>query len=78
VIAQSGIKRRAPAVAHALQLTRRLRFKQLALLVALDDHRNLHRADEAIHLTQPSATKLLRDVETICGFELFERLPRGM
>jgi len=62
----------------ALQLTSRLRFKQLALLVALDDHRNLHRAAETIHLTQPSATKLLRDVEAIFGFDLFERLPRGM
>jgi len=62
----------------ALQLTSRLRFKQLALLAALDDHRNLHRAAEAIHLTQPSATKMLRDVEAIFGFELFDRLPRGM
>jgi DNA-binding transcriptional LysR family regulator len=78
VIAQSGIKPRASVGAPALQLTSRLRFKQLALLVALDDHRNLHRAAEAIHLTQPSATKLLRDVEAIFGFQLFERLPRGM
>jgi DNA-binding transcriptional LysR family regulator len=61
-----------------LQLTSRLRLKQLVLLVALDDHRNLHRAAEAIHLTQPSATKLLHDVEFIFGFDLFERLPRGM
>jgi DNA-binding transcriptional LysR family regulator len=78
VIAKSDIEPRASASAPALQLTSRLRFKQLALLVALDDHRNLHRAAEAIHLTQPSATKLLRDVEAIFGFELFERLPRGM
>ncbi len=68
----------APLGTSALQLAKRLRFKQLALLVALDDHRNLHRAADAIHLTQPSATKLLRDVEAIFGFELFERLPRGM
>ncbi len=61
-----------------LQLTSRLRLKQLVLLVALDDHRNLHRAADAIHLTQPSATKLLHDVELIFGFDLFERLPRGM
>jgi DNA-binding transcriptional LysR family regulator len=61
-----------------LHLSSRLRFKQLVLLTALDDHRNLHRAAEVIHLTQPSATKLLRDVEHLFGFEIFERLPRGM
>jgi DNA-binding transcriptional LysR family regulator len=62
----------------ATHLLSRLRFRQLALLVALDDHRNLHRASEVVHLTQPSATKMLRDLESIFGFELFERLPRGM
>jgi DNA-binding transcriptional LysR family regulator len=56
----------------------RLRFKHLSLLVALDEHRNLHRAAEAVHLAQPSATKLVHDLERIFGFALFERLPRGM
>jgi DNA-binding transcriptional LysR family regulator len=60
------------------QLVGRLRFRHLALLAALDEHRNLHRAAEAIHLTQPSATKLLRSLETTFGFALFERVPRGM
>src|SRR5687768_7550210 len=60
------------------QLLGRLRFKHLALLAALDDHRNLHRAAEAVHLAQPSATKMIHDLELIFGFSLFERLPRGM
>lgn len=60
------------------QLLGRLRFRQLALLVALDEHRNLHRAAQAVHLAQPSATKLVRDLEVVFGFPLFERLPRGM
>jgi DNA-binding transcriptional LysR family regulator len=59
-------------------LLQRLRFKQLALLAALDDHHNLHRAAAAVHLAQPSATKLVRDLEKILGFAIFERLPRGM
>jgi DNA-binding transcriptional LysR family regulator len=59
-------------------LSGRLRLKQLTLLVALDDHRNLHRAAEAVHLAQPSATKMIHDLEIIFGFALFERLPRGM
>jgi DNA-binding transcriptional LysR family regulator len=60
------------------QLLGRLRFKQLALLAALDEHRNLHRAADAVHLAQPSATKLVHDLEKIFSFPLFERLPRGM
>jgi DNA-binding transcriptional LysR family regulator len=60
------------------QLLGRLRFKHFALLVALDQHRNLHRAAEAIHLAQPSATKLVHDLELVFGFPLFERQPRGM
>jgi DNA-binding transcriptional LysR family regulator len=31
-----------------------------------------------VHLAQPSATKLIRDLERLFGFPLFERLPRGM
>src|SRR5580658_9332836 len=60
------------------RLVGRLRFRQLALLVAIGEHRNLHRAADAVHLTQPSATKLVHDLEQVFGFPLFERLPRGM
>jgi DNA-binding transcriptional LysR family regulator len=56
----------------------RLRFRHLALLVALDDHRSLRRAAEAVHLAQPSATKLIHDLEKVFGFLIFTRLPRGM
>jgi DNA-binding transcriptional LysR family regulator len=60
------------------QLLSRLRFRHLSLLLAIDEHRNLHRAAQAVHLAQPSATKLLRDLEKVFGFAMFERLPRGM
>jgi DNA-binding transcriptional LysR family regulator len=60
------------------RLVGRMRFRQLALLVALNDHRNLHRAARAVHLAQPSATKVVHDLEQLFGFALFERLPRGM
>jgi DNA-binding transcriptional LysR family regulator len=56
----------------------RLRFRHLSLLVALGQHRNLHRAARAVHLAQPSATKLIHDLEQLFGIPLFERLPRGM
>jgi DNA-binding transcriptional LysR family regulator len=60
------------------QLVGRLRFRQLALLAALGEHRNLHRAAQAVHLAQPSATKLVHDLEQLFGVPLFERQPRGM
>src|SRR5882762_3499092 len=61
-----------------LKLLGRLRFRHLSLLVALDEHRNLHRAARAVHLAQPSATKLVHDLEAVLGFSLFDRLPTGM
>lgn len=56
----------------------RLRVKHLALLEAIGALGNLHQAASVIHVTQPSATKLLADAEEAFGFALFERLPRGM
>jgi DNA-binding transcriptional LysR family regulator len=59
-------------------LVNRLKFKHLALLVALDDMRNLHQAAEAINVAQPSASRMLGDIEEAFGFLLFERNSRGM
>jgi DNA-binding transcriptional LysR family regulator len=56
----------------------RLRFRHLSLLVALGEHGNLHCAAQAAHLAQPSATKLVHDLEQLFEIPLFERLPRGM
>ena len=64
-----------PSLSH---LVGRLRFRHLSLLVALGEHRNLHRAAQAVHLAQPSATKLVHDLEQLFEVPLFERLPRGM
>ena len=46
-----------------IALVNRLKFKHLALLVALDDARNLHQAAEAINVAQPSASRMLSDIE---------------
>lgn len=56
----------------------RLRGRHLALLLALDEERNVHRAAAKIAVTQPAATKLLREIEEMFGAELYERLPRGL
>jgi DNA-binding transcriptional LysR family regulator len=64
--------------ASLASLVRRLRFKHLQLLDALDRSRNLHVAAQTMNLTQPAATKILHDAEELFGFPIFERRPRGM
>lgn len=55
-----------------------LRFRQLTLISSLGEAGNLHRAAELCSMTQPTATRLLRDAELILGVPLFERHARGM
>lgn len=59
-------------------LANRLKFRHLLLLDALQRTRNVNRAAQQINITQPAASKILRDVESLFGFALFERLPRDM
>jgi len=55
-----------------------LKTRQMALLMAIDETRNLHQAAQATHMSQPAASKMLKDMEELFGVALFERLPRGM
>lgn len=56
----------------------RLKFRHLTLLVAIVDHGSVVRAAESVHLTQPAATRTLRELEGIADLPLFVREPRGM
>lgn len=56
----------------------RLKTRQLLLLVALEDEGNINRAAQVLAMTQPAASKLLKDLEETLGVQLFDRLPRGM
>ena len=56
----------------------RLKTRQLMLLIAIEEQGNIHRAAESLNMSQPAASKLLRDLEDLIGVPLFERLPRGM
>lgn len=55
-----------------------MKTRQLLLLVALEEEGNIHRASQMLNMTQPAASKLLKDLEDVLGVQLFERLPRGM
>lgn len=56
----------------------RLKTRQLLLLVAMDEEGGILRAAQALSMTQPAASKMLKDLEDAVGAPLFERLPRGM
>ena len=56
----------------------RLKTRQLLLLLALEDEGTINRAAQVLSITQPAASKLLKDLEDMLGVSLFDRLPRGM
>lgn len=56
----------------------RLKLKQLRLLVAVDQHRSIQGAAREVHVSQPAATKMIRDLETDFEVTLFERNNRGV
>lgn len=59
-------------------LAARLTLKQLRLVAAVAEHRQLSLAAQALSLTQPAASRSLGEIEQLCGDVLFERHPRGM
>lgn len=56
----------------------RLRLRQLKLVVAIGEQGTLRRAAAAINVTQPTATKMLAEIESIVGSRMYERGPRGL
>lgn len=56
----------------------RLRVLHLRLLVALAEERGIHRVARRLGMTQPAASKLLREIERAFGTPLFERNRRGV
>ncbi len=59
-------------------LRARLKTRQLMLIVALAEEGSIHHAAKLMNMTQPAASKLLKDLEDVLEVQLFERLPRGM
>ena len=62
----------------AERVSTRLKLKQLRLLVAIGERNSILRAAEQLNLSQPAATKLLKDLELDFGVQLFERTNRGV
>ena len=50
----------------------------LEAVITLNDLGSFHRAAEALNVSQPTLTRYIQKAETICGFTIFERQPRGI
>jgi DNA-binding transcriptional LysR family regulator len=59
-------------------LRARLKTRHLLLISAIGQEGNINRAAEMLNMSQPAASRLLRDLEQIVGADLFDRLPRGV
>jgi DNA-binding transcriptional LysR family regulator len=56
----------------------RLKARQMIFLVHLDEQRSVLKAAEACGMTQPAASKLLRELEEAFDVRLFDRHARGI
>lgn len=56
----------------------RLKLRHLVLVDVLTQHGSVIAAAAALHITQPVATRTLRELETILGVSLYQRGPRGV
>jgi DNA-binding transcriptional LysR family regulator len=55
-----------------------MRFEDLEVFLVVCQHANLHRAADALGMTQSGLSKALARLETQAGMPLFERKPRGL
>ena len=56
----------------------RLKLKQLRLLVAVGEQGNIQAAARELNVSQPAATKMIKDLELDFEVQLFERTNRGV
>ncbi|SCU75401.1 LysR family transcriptional regulator [Cupriavidus necator] len=58
--------------------TQRMRIRQLHVLVALHETRNVSRTAARLNMTQPALSRWLAELESELGVALFERHSRGL
>lgn len=63
---------------HENFLLSRLKLRQLKLLVAVAQERNILRGSQILNIAQPAATKSIKELEEALGVQLFERSSRGV
>ncbi|WP_417559329.1 LysR family transcriptional regulator [Marinomonas sp.] len=55
-----------------------IKFRHLYLLDSLGRTKNMHLTAQQMNLSQPAVSKMLKEIEGLLGFEVFDRLPRSM
>lgn len=55
-----------------------IRIPHLKLIVSLDDYGQISAAASVLNMSQPAASRMLSDMETILEAPLYDRLPRGI
>lgn len=53
-------------------------MRHLAAIEIFAEHKNIRRASQALFMSQPAASKLLQEIESIFGAHLFERTAHGV
>ncbi|MDX2485115.1 MAG: LysR substrate-binding domain-containing protein [Pseudodonghicola sp.] len=56
----------------------RLKLRQLRLLIVVGKHQNIQNAARELNVSQPAATKMIKDLELDFEVQLFERTNRGV
>ncbi|MCZ2720125.1 LysR family transcriptional regulator [Marinomonas sp. 15G1-11] len=55
-----------------------VKFRHLFLLDSLGKTKNMHLTAQQMNLSQPAVSKMLKEIESLLGFDVFERQPRSM
>lgn len=63
---------------HAVRVSRRLKLRQLEVLIAVAQSGNMANAAKQLSITQPVVSKTIADLEKTIGVRLFDRERRGV
>jgi DNA-binding transcriptional LysR family regulator len=64
--------------AEADRLLRRIKLRELQMLLAVAEHGNMAKAAERLSITRPVVSKTISDLERTLGVRLLERSPQGL
>ena len=74
----AGMESQRSMISDVRRIVGRLKLRHIELLRALGEDPNVHHVASMLAMSQPTASKLLREIEQIVGTPLFVRLRRGL